>query len=96
VRTSRTRWLTIDASEFGAFQRPGFAKIAAAITVRPYGARRSLITYEARTRATDDAARRAFLRYWRVVSPGVGMVMRAMLASVADESRDGGAPSTVG
>ena len=52
----------------------------ARLPLRPYGDHRTLLTYEARTQATDDAARNAFLRYWRVVTPGVGIVMRAALA----------------
>lgn len=84
-----TRWEPIEAQAFTAFDRPGFAKIAAAITLHPYGTR-TLMTYEARTLATDAASRRAFLRYWRVVSPGVGIVMRATLAATAEAARRGG------
>jgi hypothetical protein len=82
-----TSWLQIDAAEFASFDTPGFAKIAAGISLRPYGRQRTLVSYEARTRATDDAARRSFLRYWSLVSPGVGIVMRAALALIADEAR---------
>jgi hypothetical protein len=55
-----------------------------------YGSHRTLVSYEARTAATDPASRRAFLRYWRVVSPGVGVVMRSLLRVVAREAADGG------
>lgn len=78
-----TTWEQIDAGAFADFDRPGFAKIAASLSLRPYGEQRTLLTYEARTRATDESARRAFLRYWRVVSPGVGLVLRAVLALIA-------------
>ena len=41
------------------------------------------LTYEARTAATDAASRRGFQRYWRVVAPFVGIVMRAQLSVIA-------------
>jgi hypothetical protein len=81
-----TKWEAIDASEFAGFNRPGFARIGCNLSVRPYGNSRTLLTYEARTRATDDASRRAFLRYWRVVSPFVGVVMRSTLSAISRNS----------
>ena len=83
----QTVWEQIDAAEFRSFSTPGYAKIAANFSLRAYGDHRTLLSYEARTQATDDAARRGFLRYWTVVSPGVGMVMRATLAVVDDHVR---------
>jgi hypothetical protein len=81
-----TVWEHIDASDFGGFARPGYAKIAGNLSFRPYGEARTLVSYEARTRATDAASRRAFWRYWRVASPFVGRVMRAQLAVVEHEA----------
>jgi len=82
-----TSWEEIDASEFAGFDRPGFAKIACNFSLRPYGAARTLLSYEARTLATDDDARRAFLRYWTAVSTGVGVVMRSQLEAIEREAR---------
>jgi hypothetical protein len=59
--------------------------------LRPYGDRRTLLSYEARTHATDEAARRGFLRYWRVVSPGVGIVLRGTLVYIAGLAEGAGA-----
>jgi hypothetical protein len=81
-----TTWEEIDAEEFGGFSRPDFARIACNFSLRPYGAARTLVSYEARTRATDERARRAFLRYWRAASTGAGVVMRSQLAIVAREA----------
>jgi hypothetical protein len=78
-----TVWKTIDAHEFVAFDEPGFAKIACGVSLRPYGTARTLVSYEARTRALDAEARAGFLRYWRMVRPGVAIVMRCFLAAVA-------------
>ena len=86
-----TVWETIDAADFAAFERPGFAKIACSVSLRPYGSARTLVSYEARTQALDPESRTAFLRYWRVVRPGVSIVMRAFLQAVAKEVRDAAA-----
>jgi hypothetical protein len=82
-----TAWETIDAADFVEFARPGFAKIACSVSLRPYGSMRTLVSYEARTQALDADSRAHFLRYWRVVRPGVAIVMRAFLAAVAKEVR---------
>jgi hypothetical protein len=89
---AETSWAEIDSDAFAAFDRPGYAKIAANLSLRAYGDQDTLVTYEARTKATDEAARRAFLRYWTFVSPGVGVVMRSALKVIADEARRLGAP----
>ena len=83
-----TVWETIDADHFVAFERPGFAKIACSISLRPYGTAHTLVSYEARTQALDPESRAHFLRYWRVVRPGVAIVMRAFLHAVAKEVSD--------
>jgi hypothetical protein len=82
-----TAWETIDAADFVEFARPGFAKIACSVSLRPYGSMRTLVSYEARTQALDADSRAHFLRYWRVVRPGVAIVMRAFLSAVAKEVR---------
>jgi hypothetical protein len=82
-----TVWETIDGRDFAAFDSPGFAKIACSVSLRPYGSTRTLVSYEARTKALDADSRAHFLRYWRVVHPGVAIVMRAFLQAVAKEVR---------
>jgi hypothetical protein len=80
-----TAWEQIDAADFVTFSRAGVAKIACNFSLRPYGESRTLLSYEARTQATDADSRRAFLRYWTAVSTGVGIVMRAQLKSIEGE-----------
>jgi hypothetical protein len=82
-----TVWETIDAADFVAFHRPGVAKIACSVSLRPYGSVRTLASYETRTLALDPESRGQFLRYWRIVRPGVAIVMRAFLNAVAKEVR---------
>jgi hypothetical protein len=77
-----TRWVSIGADEFESYSRPGYAKIRCDIGVFPLDDTLTGVTYECRTLATDPSSRRAFLRYWRVVSPFVGVVLRATLSLI--------------
>jgi hypothetical protein len=85
-----TKWRSTRAAEFGGFSRAGFAKIGCHLRVIPYGKDRTVVSYESRTLATDSASRRSFLRYWRVVSPFVGVVMRSTLAVIDRDAHTSG------
>ena len=75
-------WQVTNAEDFAHFTCPGNAKIGCLILLDSQdGSTR--VTYEARTAATDPASRRVFLRYWRFVSPMVGVVMRSTLSVIA-------------
>jgi hypothetical protein len=76
----------VTAEEFRAFHEPGYARLAIAFSVRPLGAVGSLLRYEARTATTDEKARRAFRRYWRVIRPGVALVMRRAMERIRREA----------
>ena len=78
-------WHDVAPDDFAAFAEPGFGKIACNFSVRPYGDRATLLSYECRTTTTDTASRRAFARYWRVVHPFVAHIMRATVATVCDD-----------
>jgi hypothetical protein len=84
-----TRWEEIDAADFADFSRPGVARIAANLSFRPYGRNQTLVSYECRVQATDPASRRAFMRYWRPVSPLIGVVLRSVLKLIDREQREG-------
>jgi hypothetical protein len=77
-----TAWKEIASDEFAAFDEDGFAKIACSFSLRLCGKDRTLVTYECRTLATDASSRRAFLRYWRPLSPFIGFVLRAQLRTI--------------
>ena len=81
--SGETAWEEIAAADFAAFAHPGFARIACDFSLRSYGAARTLVSYECRTQATDAGARRGFLRYWRPLSPFIGVVLRSQLRVVA-------------
>ncbi|WP_037039870.1 hypothetical protein [Pseudonocardia halophobica] len=75
---------------FAAFAEPDWGKIAANFSLRPYGTSRTLVSYEARTLVTEQDSARRFARYWTLVRPFVGHIMRATLATVtADAVRRG-------
>jgi hypothetical protein len=81
-----TVWAQIDAADFETFAEPGFGKIACNFSLRAYGADRTLVTYECRTLATDQTARRGFMRYWRPLAPFIGLVMRSQLRVIEAET----------
>jgi hypothetical protein len=72
----------VAAEQFAAFGEPGYAKLALALSVCPSLMGGTILRYEARTLTTDAAARRAFRRYWRLIRPGVALVMRAALRRI--------------
>jgi hypothetical protein len=72
------QWERIRQEEFTTFAKPGSIKIAASISVRPYGANSSLLSYEARVRV-DDEARKKFGWYWMAIAPLAKSSMRAEL-----------------
>ena len=79
-------WYPIEAERFAAFDEPGYAKLAVSFRVQALGVDQSLLRYEARTATTDEGARARFRRYWRIIQPGVAVVMRRALARIRDES----------
>lgn len=79
----------VGAEDFATFDEPGWGRIAAGFSVRPYGEHRALLTYDVRTTTTDRDSRRRFLRYWRVVRPFVGHIMRATVSVIAEDAATG-------
>jgi hypothetical protein len=84
----QTVWEQIDAADFPAFDRPGTAKIACNFSLRPYGAGRTLVSYETRTKAGDETARRGFMRYWHLLAPFIGIVMRSQLRVIDEQAAE--------
>lgn len=81
--SGETVWREISASEFADFAEPGYARLAANLSFHPFGENRTLVSYECRTAATDEEARRGFMRYWKALSPFIGVVLRAQLKTIA-------------
>ena len=79
-------WKPVAAQAFAGFEEPGYAKVALSFSVRPAGFGRSVLRYEARTGTTDEVARGRFRRYWRVIRPGVAIVMRRALRRIVAQA----------
>ena len=85
-----TAWETIDAADFAGYDRPDYAKIACNFSLRPYGETHTLLSYECRTKGTNPSATRAFMRYWRLLSGFIGIVLRAQLRMIEKEAQADG------
>jgi hypothetical protein len=68
-----------DPPQFAGFGEPGYGKVATGFLVLPYGTGRSLLCTETRTATTDPASARQFRRYWAVIGPFAGYIMRHWL-----------------
>lgn len=79
-------WVELGSEEFHAFDRPGYAKIVAELSFRPYGRARTLVSYEARTAGTDLVSAWKFRQYWRVVNPFVGYILGRVLKRVKHDA----------
>lgn len=88
-------WRDVAAADFRGFDEPGWGKIAANFSVVPYGAAATLLTYECRTVTTDPESRRQFLRYWWLVRPFVGHIMRATLRQIRTNAEAPSMPDVV-
>jgi len=66
---------------FIAFSEPGMAKTAFSLEVVDHGDHAEVIT-ETRVVGTDDAANRAFGRYWLLIRGPSGLIRRSWLAAI--------------
>jgi len=84
---------TMTPEQFAAFDSPGWGRIAANFSLRPYGKHRTLASYEARTAVIGSDAARRFTRYWWMVRPFVGHIMRATLDTLRKTAERAGISS---
>jgi hypothetical protein len=75
-------WRDLAADQFADFAEPGWGKIACHLLVRPDGPGRSILSYECRTATTDPVSRAQMSRYWWLIRPFVGYVLRAVLRTI--------------
>jgi hypothetical protein len=71
-----------DPAAWHAGPPAGTAQAAWSFETAPHGAGHTSLATETRVRCADDATRRAFRRYWRVVRPGSGLLRHLMLRRV--------------
>jgi hypothetical protein len=79
-----------DPPQFAGFGEPGYGKVATSFLVLPYGSGRSLLCTETRTATTDPASARRFRRYWAVIGPFAGYIMRHWLTLAKQHAEQGG------
>lgn len=72
-----------DAGDFVAFDRPGWAKGAVNLLIRPAPGGRTLLSTETRVLCTDERARRRFALYWAAIGPFSGWIRRDLLRAVS-------------
>ena len=68
--------------DFKALHDPGFALATMNFRIEQVGANECIVTTETRVYATDDAARRRFAAYWRVIYPGSALIRRMWLRAI--------------
>ena len=82
----------LSPEDFAPFDRPGYAKTVAGLSLHPYGEDRTLLTYESRTVTTDAGAHRRFAAYWLVLRPFVRLMLRGALVSMKRDAEHGSTP----
>ena len=78
-------WHDLAADQFATFEEPGWGKIACHLLVRPDGPGRSILSYECRTATTDPMSQAQMSRYWWLIRPFVGYVLRAVIRTIRGE-----------
>ena len=82
----RLEFVNVDAADFSGFETSGYAKLAWNICVQPYGSERSLVSVEARVKAIDEASRRRFRLYWKLIGPVSRWIRRRGLALIVADA----------
>jgi len=83
-------WHEITVEGLTTVWEPHLSHVAMAVSVRPYGADRSLLSCEARITLEDPASERWFRVYWRLITPVAKVLTRGMLRAI------GAAAHTIG
>lgn len=71
-----------DPHAFIAFDRPGFAKVAANFHVEVQREGSTSVSTETRIAATDASARAKFAAYWTLIYPGSALIRREWLRAI--------------
>jgi len=74
-----------DESDFRGFAEPGYAKVAWALRVEPFGERDARVTCEVRVDTTDEDSWQTFRRYFRLIGPASRFIRRSVLSTLARE-----------
>src|SRR5512140_2633499 len=75
--------------QFAAFTSPGGLRVAFDLRVVPEADGLIRVSTETRCLANDDAARRVFARYWRIIYPGSAIIRRVWLDAIIARAERG-------
>jgi hypothetical protein len=90
MSASQLEFRRFEPAEFAGFDEPGYGKVAVNFLVLRYGATRSLLCTETRTATTDLDSARRFRRYWTVIGPFAGYIMRHWLTLAKQHAEHSG------
>jgi hypothetical protein len=76
------KFTPIPADEFAAFSEPDQVKIVWSLETYETATNATLFAHEVRASATDDEARRKFMRYWRWARFGIVAIRILLLPAV--------------
>ncbi|HEX2069394.1 MAG TPA: hypothetical protein VHH54_04240 [Actinomycetota bacterium] len=72
-----------DLDSFRAFDRPGWAQGTVSVRIDPLDDGSTYLMTETRVRCVDEAARRRFVIYWRLIKPFSDWIRRDFLRRIA-------------
>ena len=76
------KFKAVPTDQFAGFAEPGLVKIAWTLESRSLGPNFTELSSETRVAATDDAARRRFLSYWRWARVGIYSIRWLLLPAI--------------
>jgi hypothetical protein len=77
---------SVPADQFATFAEPGQVRIAWTLEAHPISPILTELVYETRVAATDEAARRRFLSYWRWARVGIYTIRWLLLPAIRREA----------
>jgi hypothetical protein len=84
--------LRVTPAELRDFDRPGYAIGVWNFALAEDGGA-VVVSTETRVRCTDDASRRGFLRYWRLIAPFSGLIRMEMLKTIRRDAESAARPA---
>ena len=76
----------VPAEAFVKFNRPGLAKAVMNMAFSPGEAGTILLVTETRVSCPDEATRRSFQRYWRLIGPFSGLIRKEWLRLIKKQA----------
>lgn len=84
------KWVPCEPRDFPDFTAPGYGKVVWSFTAHPFGEHRTLLSSEIRVTLTDPQSWVSFRRYWRISTPAVSTISRAVLRTAKHNAENRG------